>query len=99
MSDLYLAYSNTIAEGSHTQRYVLDGDTDLDALKTRVNAYMASPKMVNYNRGQVQQIPTLETESPRYHGSGGGCHYVTWLSIVELPQLQVEPAQQKTTQP
>lgn len=85
---IYLALTHMSSEGQNSKT-VLDGDTDKEVLRTRLNAYMASPRMVNYNRQAIQQIPEGQDRSPIYHGSGGGCHYSTWLTIEELKPLVV----------
>lgn len=86
---LYLAYVHTQSE-VHNEKVVLDGDTDLETLRSRVNAYMATLRMISYNRGVKQQIPEGKTGSPLYYGSGGGCNYTTWLTIEELKPLVVD---------
>lgn len=85
---LYIAYTHMCSEFQNGKT-VLDGDTDLDALRDRVNLYMSSPKMVNYNRGVKHCIPDGETRSPTYRGSGGGCFYSTWLTIEILKPLDI----------
>jgi hypothetical protein len=67
---------------------VLDADTDVDVLRQRVNAYMATPEMVNYNRRVKQEITEGKMRSETYIGSGGGCWYEAWLSIVEVKPLK-----------
>lgn len=80
---IYLVYTHMSSEGQNWKS-VLDGDTDQEVLRNRVNEYMASPKMINYHRGIKQEIPPGKNHSQTYNGSGGGCFYSTWMTIEEL---------------
>lgn len=86
---IYLAYSHISSYEGPNGKHVLDADTDVDVLRKRVNAYMASPKMMDYNRRTKYEIPEGKMESPHYGGSGGGCYYTAWLTIEEVKPLTI----------
>lgn len=86
---IYIAYDHISSEGPNGKS-VLDADSDLDTLRNRVNDYMASPKMMNFNRGNKYEIPAGEMQSKTYYGSGGGCGYSAWITIEEVKPLMVE---------
>jgi len=67
---------------------VLDADIDPNVLRERVNAYMATPEMVNYNRRKYQ-IREDSMRSDVYEDNGGGCLYRAWITIEKVVPLVV----------
>jgi hypothetical protein len=86
---IYIAYEGFSQSGSREK--VVDADSDLEALRTRVNAYYAQPRVVDFHRMTKMEIPEGKLESIRYHcWGGGGGGYTVWIEIREQKPLELD---------
>lgn len=82
----HTSYYSDDGGGSSDHEYVLDGDTDLDTLRARLNDYWSTPHQMNAHRNQKIQIKEGEMRSNSYHG-GSGCWYEAHCEIRILKHL------------
>lgn len=68
--------------------HIIDADTDIDALRDRVNAYYAKPDVMQYQRGQKLVIPAGEATSNVFRSNGGGCDYSMYIILRRAPSLR-----------
>jgi hypothetical protein len=75
--------------GEESTKHVIDGDTNLDSLRNRFNAYYAQPRIIDFNRGFKHQFAQNSVRSEMQRGSGGGCDYTLYFQIEKLEPLKV----------
>ena len=95
MSDIiYMAYACMHRDyyeednlpGSDSE-YVVDVDTDKDALRERLNAHYATDEQVRGHRGTALFIAPNAYRSNTWHNSGGGCFASGYIEIRQAPRL------------
>ncbi|KII34867.1 hypothetical protein NL64_06290 [Pseudomonas fluorescens] len=72
---------------SRDSERLLIASTDLDLLRSTINAHYAEPDRVRSHYGTTLFIPTGKMKSNRWSGSGGGCMASGHIEIRKLNQL------------
>lgn len=80
------SYYDDDGGGSRDHECVIDGDTELDVLRARLNDYWSTAEQMRAHRNQKIFIEPGEMKSNSYYG-GSGCWYEARCEIRELRQL------------
>jgi hypothetical protein len=78
-------YGGAYEDSSRTIENLYAADVCSENLRVRANKYFSLPEIIRYERGNKLVIQKGELKSNRVNGSGGGCFYDAYLSIIPAP--------------